>query len=400
MGAHAPRKTKRRPLLLRGRPSGHDARAVRAARAPDLTRLVYTVPRLNEQPAEDRAHLASRPAVAPGSEVRLDQTKVRPGGKNGTGLVLHPRGHNRLDEGLGNGFRHIGVDRPVESHDPAESRQRIGLARSDVRIGRRRSGGDAARIRMLDHDGRRLRKLQRDAGRGVEVQQVGVGELLALEHSGRTKARRAVCIPGRRQVRILAIPQIPHLWQQDPEMGRCDGVLDPGAPRKRAALDRDGLEDIGDRRVVGRRVAERLPGERESFAEIGASRSIEHGQHRAIVGRVHDDEDVPEAFRRGPRHRGSANVDLLEHGGNRRGRIARDPGKRVQVDGDDVDQSEAMDRHRGQVIRTVAASQDPGVNGRMQGLHAAVEHLGKPRDLADPSHGQTGVAKRAGGPAR
>ena len=70
----------------------------------------------------------------------------------------------------------------VERHDAAERRQRVGLERARERVGARVAArADAARLVVLDDHARRARELADQRDRGVEVEQVVVGELLALD---------------------------------------------------------------------------------------------------------------------------------------------------------------------------------------------------------------------------
>ena len=65
---------------------------------------------------------------------------------------------------------------------PPNADERVGLARAHVGVGGARAGGDAARVGVLDHRGGRLVELEHDARGGVEIEQVGVRQLLALQH--------------------------------------------------------------------------------------------------------------------------------------------------------------------------------------------------------------------------
>ena len=74
---------------------------------------------------------------------------------------------------------------------------------------------------------------------------------------------------------------------------------------------------------------------------------------------------------------GTADVDLLDqvveaHVAARRGLL-----ERVEVDDDHVDRRDTELARRREVVGMVAPREDPAVDGRMQGLHAAVHHLGK-----------------------
>ena len=72
---------------------------------------------------------------------------------------------------------------PPNAESGSASRARTYASAS---VARRR---DAARIRVLDHDRRRLVELERDPRRGVEIEQVRERQLLALMHDGGAEAR-------------------------------------------------------------------------------------------------------------------------------------------------------------------------------------------------------------------
>ena len=73
---------------------------------------------------------------------------------------------------------------------PPNADERIGLARAHVGVGRARSGRRTARIGVLDDGGCRLAELEHDAGSGIEIEQVGVRQLLALQQRVRRDERR------------------------------------------------------------------------------------------------------------------------------------------------------------------------------------------------------------------
>ena len=77
--------------------------------------------------------------------------------------------------------------RPVEPHDAAEGGQRVGFARAHVGFGDRVARRGAAGVGVLDDDGRGLGELGGDPRGGVEIEQVGVRELLALQHGRAAK---------------------------------------------------------------------------------------------------------------------------------------------------------------------------------------------------------------------
>ena len=111
-----------------------------------------------------------------------------------------------------------------------------------------------------------------------------------------------------------------------------------------------------------------------------------HGDEGMVLGRCSD-----------KRH--PADVDGLD-----RPRPVGAPGDHVlegiEIDHHKIDAPDAVFGHLADMIRGIAASQDPSVNGRMECLHAAIQDLGKPRDLADGGDGQALGDEGRGGAAR
>ena len=129
---------------------------------------------------------------------------------------------------------------------------------------------------MLDDGGGRLVELEDDAGGGVEVEEVGVRKLLALDDGGRlAKARRddrsnSTRIPRRPLVRVLAVPQVADLLERQRGVRRQQIGL-PSLERRPA--ERDVAERGRDAGVVPRRVRERLARELEAETRLGVASS-------------------------------------------------------------------------------------------------------------------------------
>src|SRR5690606_24448908 len=122
-------------------------------------------------------------------------------------------------------------------------------------------------------------------------------------------------------------------------------------------------------------------------------------EHARIVGRVHHHENVAEVLGGGAHHAGPADVDLLNQRVEPRGRVSCRFRERVEVYDDQVDEADAVPGQGGQVVRPVAPGQDAAVDARVQGLHAAVEHLGKPGALGHVGDGQPRLPEGTGGAA-
>jgi hypothetical protein len=122
-------------------------------------------------------------------------------------------------------------------------------------------------------------------------------------------------------------------------------------------------------------------------------------QHLGIVLRPHDDADVLPVLRGAAHHRRAADVDVLDRLRKRgiapRHRLAEG----VQVHGDEIDGGEPAGGHRLHMLGHVTPREYAGVHFRMQGLHPAIEHLGKAGVIGDFGHGQAGLAQELRGTA-
>jgi hypothetical protein len=120
---------------------------------------------------------------------------------------------------------------------------------------------------------------------------------------------------------------------------------------------------------------------------------------RTVLAGVGHHRDVRVVLGRASDHAGAADVDVLD------GLVERDAGRgrrlleRVERHRDQIDRPDPVPLERGRVLGQVAAGQDAAVHGRVQRLHASVEHLGKAGDLGHVDDRHAGVAEQAGGPA-
>src|SRR6185436_17359550 len=94
-----------------------------------------------------------------------------------------------------------------------------------------------------------------------------------------------------------------------------------------------------------------------------------------------------------------ADVDLLDQGVEAGRRVGGGAGERVEVHDHQVDGLDAVRSDGGQVLRQVPPGQDAAVDGRVQGLDPAVEHLGKGGDVRDVHDREPGFGQRLGGAA-
>ena len=95
-----------------------------------------------------------------------------------------------------------------------------------------------------------------------------------------------------------------------------------------------------------------------------------------------------EVLRRRAEHRRPADVDQLD---------ARLAGERVEVDDDEVERLDVVLLESRHVLLAVAPREDPGVDARMERLHAPAEHLRHlDRRGVEPELAQVGLRRAAG----
>ena len=124
-----------------------------------------------------------------------------------------------------------------------------------------------------------------------------------------------------------------------------------------------------------------LPEGEGGLAVVG----IEFRQNGGVILDIDHGGDKGMVLRRRADHRRATDVDILDavviggalgHGGL----------ERVKVDHQQVDHLDAMGFHRGQVLGIVAQRQKPAMHLGMQGLHAAVHHLGEAGHFGHVAH--------------
>ena len=115
------------------------------------------------------------------------------------------------------------------------------------------------------------------------------------------------------------------------------------------------------------------------------------GQDGIIVGRVGDDSNTRGVLGGRAQHGGTADVDVLD--GIREGDLRISDGllELVQVDDDQIDQLNTVLSGLLHVLLGIAAGQQCAVNLGVQGLNAAVHHLGIARELLDGGYGNARI---------
>jgi hypothetical protein len=108
---------------------------------------------------------------------------------------------------------------------------------------------------------------------------------------------------------------------------------------------------------------------------------------------------VREVLRRAAQHRRAPDVDHLDSLLLADTVLPRHLLEGVEVDADEVEEVDAVLVERGQVGVDLAAGEDPGMDRRVQRLHAAAEHLGELGDALDARHVEAELLDVGGGAA-
>ncbi len=116
-----------------------------------------------------------------------------------------------------------------------------------------------------------------------------------------------------------------------------------------------------------------------------------------VVGDGGDDGYVGEVFGGGADHGGTADVDVFDDLVEGYVGFLRGLFEGVEVYYDHIDGLDVVGRDGGDVFGVVADVEDAAVDLGVEGLDAAVEHLGKAGEVGDIADGEAGVAEGFGG---
>ena len=227
---------------------------------------------------------------------------------------------------------------------------------------------------------------------GVGVVEVVVAQLLALDLLGGGDARPwraacaaratcAACIKRRLLVRVLAVAE---LLAQHRGNGHAPGE----------GLAQLAAEPAADGGVIGGGARVGLGG--QPLAQLcrgGAAVGLHVLDHRAVVGGLYHHGDEGVVLGGGAHERRAADVDVLDAGGEiapRRHRLLEG----IKVDGEEVDGTDAVGRHRRLVVGVAAHGEQAAVDERVQGLDPAVHDLRETGHLGDLGGLDAGVGKR------
>ena len=192
-------------------------------------------------------------------------------------------------------------------------------------------------------------------------------------------------------MRVLAVAElVPTPGSQPQESGHPLGRL-PG----RGA----GAHVLGDGGVVARGVGEDLAHQAIAQGLGHPALSAERLENRLVVRRIAEDQHVVEVLGGRPQQARAADVDILHDLVEGNPRPCRRLGEGIEIHQHQVHQGDLMPLQRLEVLGLRTAGEDSGVDLGVEGLDAAVEHLGKARDGLDLHDLQPLLAQRLGSPA-
>jgi hypothetical protein len=357
--------------------------------------LAHVVELLDQEPAVDGAHLeADRGIDAAGGE----HAEVLAPGEALEGLG----GIARCDEDLDELLVHVGevldqAERHLSVHGDDAAERGDGIAGEGVVVGRGdvRGDGRSAGVLVLEDDDGRVVELADGGPGGVGVEEVVVGELLALELPGRGEAvLGGVGLPveGGLLLRVLSVAQVLRLGEAHGE-----GLGELGGIRVGGLLGEDLLEVARDRAVVGARGLEHLEREPATGRERGGAAVGAHlGEDGIVVRGIGDDGDRLVVLGGGAQHRGAADVDVLDGVGERDVGLGDGLLELVEVHADEVDHLDAVGLGVGHVRGVVATAEQPAMHLGMERLHTPAHHLGEARVVLDVGHVDAGVGQDLG----
>mmetsp|Transcript_4845 Transcript_4845/g.17016 ORF Transcript_4845/g.17016 Transcript_4845/m.17016 type:complete len:629 (+) Transcript_4845:974-2860(+) len=303
--------------------------------------------------------------------------------------------------------RQVRGDGPVEGYDSTKGAHGVGLHGPPVGLPEvvrviltLVGAGHAAGVGVLDDHARGLHKVADARVRRVAVQKVVEAHLLPVvlgaERQPPSPVLRegVVDVESGLLVRVLAVPERVHQPQRHGLLRWGVGLL----PLRPPVLPKP-LRDV---RVVAGDVLEGLPRQvgAQGLPSLGivARECVEDAR---VVRWVDNDGDVLVVLRGGPDEGGATDVDLLD--GILEGDVlaARHGGpERVKVADHHVNETEVLALHGLHVVVQVPPGQDPTVDGGVQGLDSAIEHLRKVRNRLDLGDRDAALAYRPKAPSR
>ena len=282
-----------------------------------------------------------------------------------------------LDEVLGDLLGDLHRAGPVEADDAAEGGEGIDVVRRHERVVDVVGRGESTGVGVLHDDGCRPLEVHADVHCLVQIQDVVVGQLLAVLEVLRPGDRGAGCegilVEGGLLVGVLAVPEVLDLLQGDGE------ALGEPCAEPLVHLGRDHAVVVGGvDEGLGHELAVELLGDLPLLLQLG--------DDLGVLGGLCDDCHGFVVLRRGADHAGAADVDVLHDLVECDAVLEDGLLEGVQVDNDHVDRLDALGGDGVHVLLDVPAGEDARVDHWVERLHASVQHLGEAGDLLDLLH--------------
>ena len=303
-----------------------------------------------------------------------------------------------FDKERGHFFGGIAVDFAIDADDRSEGGDGIGDQGFAVGVEDIGAGGRAAGIGVLDDGDHGLVEFLTEGPAGVEVDEVVVAELLALELLGGGDAGAgAVDVKRSALVGIFAVAE--RLRERvDEAQGGGEVVAEVRGGVNAGMGSGQSFEGIGDGGVVGGGGGEGALGEAPAgFERESAVMGGEFLGEGGVVGGRGDDGDIFEILGGGADHGGTANVDVLDNFSEADAGFGCGFLEGVEVDDDHIDGLDAVGGGLVAMAGIFATEEDAAMDFGMKGLDAAVEHLREAGEVGDIADGEAGVAEGLGG---
>ena len=150
-------------------------------------------------------------------------------------------------------------------------------------------------------------------------------------------------------------------------------------------------------------MGEGLLGQRESRLVGKCAAGLQLFEHRRVVLGVGHHADaalfVAVILRRGADHGRAADVDVLDGVVERAARLGHSLAEGIEIHHHQIDGRDAMLCHHCQMLRQIAPAENAAMHFRVEGLDAAIEHLGKAGVVGNVGDVESGIAQQLGGAA-
>ena len=143
-------------------------------------------------------------------------------------------------------------------------------------------------------------------------------------------------------------------------------------------------------------MSKRFAGELKTKHTPRPALAIQLVKHSRVIGWGHDRQDVDEILGGRPDKRRPADVDLFNERFEWHIDVASGFYEGIEIDGNNIDESDAVAGDGGHIVRAVSASQDAAMYGRMQRLDASVHQFRHPCYVRDAGHRHSGRFERSG----